>query len=166
MKKKKKMGERITFNCKPEDEPKAIFDEVCRQIGIYYKDKENFTCLKRKLRWKNPVVQCEFGFCSSHSNMRGKWVNFEIVPTLYAVENEGMDKKGLLYLHIWPENLDICHINESIFAKIIEYIEDKIQFAKEMCTKEGFSAFLERNKDIKFITDAKNNQIFLERLGE
>ncbi|MCR5290395.1 MAG: hypothetical protein K6E51_10415 [Treponema sp.] len=155
---------KITFNCKPDDEPKAILDEVCRQICMYYKGKENFTCLKRKLRWKNPVIQCEFGFCSSHSNMRGEWVNFEIIPTLYAIDNDGMEKKGLLYLNIWPENFDICHINESIFFKIIEYIEDKIQLAQEMCTKEGFSAFLERYKDIKFIAEARNNQIFLEKL--
>ena len=154
------------FNCKPNDEPKVIFDEVCKQIGLYYKDKENFKCLKRKLRWKNAVVQLEFGFWSSHSNTRGDWVCFEIVPCIYALDTFGMEKNGLIYTFRKPITFDVCHIDSKLFNKIIGAIENEIEFAQKICTKEGFSNFMEENKDIIFIAQEKNNFLFMEKLSK
>ena len=157
---------KISFNCRPDDDSKVIFEEVCRQIGLYYKDKENFKSLKRKLRWQNDVVQVEFGFWSSHSNMRGDWVNFEIIPSIYALDNSGMEKNGLVYTLRKPINFNVCHIDSELFYKIIEAIENEIEFAQKICTKEGFSDFLEENKNRNFIAKETNNLIFMEKLSK
>lgn len=116
---------------------KDIFQAVCNEIGRYYHSKGmKYTKSNRKLKWKGNKVCCEFGFWTSHSNMRGKWVNLEIVTSIFSLHKSSSKQKLLIDIDIRPENFDVYKINYDKFYEIINYIDNVLEFVNSLETKD------------------------------
>ena len=107
---------------------------------------------------------CEFAFWSSHSNMSGEYVCFEIVSSVYSKDHENMEKKGLLYTYIRPVNYNVYGISRERFLEIIAFIDKTVEYVRTLETLEGFQKFMIENQDVERISKETNNIMFLEKL--
>lgn len=152
----------VLYNKSPYVPPREIFQAVCDELGRYYSEKgAKYTKSNRKIKLKSEKVLCEFGLWSSHSNMAGEWVNLEIVTSFYAVDKTDMEKKGLLFVNIRPENFNVYGIDSELFFKIVDYIDEKLKLVKQLETADGIREFFGGDE---FINKHPNNKIYFERL--
>ncbi|WP_026652165.1 hypothetical protein [Butyrivibrio proteoclasticus] len=148
-----------------DHDPKDIFDAVCAEIKHYYTGKESYKTLKKKVKWKGKYLNAEMAFWSSHSNLAGEFVNFEIVTSGYSNDSKGMENKGLLYLGIRPANYDIHDIDYDLFREIIGYIDACVDFFKTIDSYEGFKKLInEQDFAFKDAVSEGNRQLFLEKI--
>lgn len=152
----------VLYNNSPYVPPREIFQAVCDELGRYYSQSgAKYTRSNRKIKLKYEKVLCELGLWSSHSNIPGKWVNLEIVTSVYALDNGDMEKKGLLYINIRPENFNVYGIDSDLFFKIVDYIDGKLELVKSFETADGIREFYGEEK---FINKHENNKIYFGRL--
>ena len=104
----------------PYTPPAEVFAAVCAELGAYYtKRGAKYTKSNKRIKFAFERVRCEIGLRSSHSNMRGEWVNLEIITSVYAADTEGMERKGILSTDIRPKNVNIVKIDDKQFAEIV-----------------------------------------------
>ena len=93
--------------------PKDMFQYVCDCIGEHYQAQGmKYARSRPKLSWKTKKLKYQLGFWSSHSNIPGQYVNFEVESNIWAIDTHGMSRNGILsfpffYLH---EPDDLCDI--------------------------------------------------------
>ena len=156
----------ILFNYTPNTAPQEIFQAVCNEIGRYYSGHGmKYTKSNRKLKWQGEKLRCEFAFWSSHSNIRGEWVNLEIVTDIYALDKSNMEKNGLLYFRIKPRNFNVYGIDNEQFLKIIDFIDSMIQYVRSLESREGLIKYFEDNSKQDFIDRSPNDWQYLNRFG-
>lgn len=152
----------VLYNKSPYVPPREIFQAVCDELGRYYSEKgAKYTRSNRKIKMKFERVLCELGLWSSHSNTAGEWVNLEIVTSVYALDKTDMEKKGLLYINIRPENFNVYAIDSELFFKIVDYIDGKLELVKSFETADGIR---ESCGEEKFVNAHSNNRNYFERL--
>ena len=139
--------------------PKDIFEAVCREIGRYFQHSAACRVTKRKVRWIGTNVICQFAFWSSHSNISGKYVCFEIVTSVYAKDKSNMERNGLLRIGIKPKSFDVHAIDSSHFLEIITWMEQTIAYVKTVETPEGFTEWLAESA-----SDDPNHMVFLDKI--
>ncbi len=155
----------ILNHISPYHRPADIFDAVCHEINRYYTSKDSFKAYKKKVKWKGKFINAEMTFWSSHSNMAGKYVCFEISPSGYANDSKGMENKGLLYLGIHPTNFEVHKIDYDLFREIIGYIDACVDFFKTIDSYEGFKKLVDEQDFVfKDEVSESNRQIFLEKI--
>lgn len=143
-------------------EPREIFQAVCDELGKYFSERgAKYTRSNRKIKINFEKVCCEFVFWSSHSNTRGEWVNLEIVTSVYALDKTDLERKGLLYFDIRPENFNVYGIDSRLFGEIAEYISKTSELVKTFDTAEGISGFCGEEK---FVNEHPNNAVYWKRL--
>ena len=156
----------ILYSNSPYIPTKDIFQAVCSEIGRYYQGTDlQYLKSKRALKWKGSNLWCNLGFWSSHSNIRGEWVNFEIVTSLFAMDLSDMERKGVLSFDFKSKNYNVYQIDLNKFDEIIDYIDNTIKAAKELDTKEGLEKFFLTNPKSFFIEKSSNNLQYLKNLG-
>lgn len=153
----------ILYNNSPYVQPRDIFQAVCDELGRYYSQTRGakYTRSNRKIKLKFERVLCELGLWSSHSNIRGEWVNLEIVTSVYALDKTDMERKGLLYIKIRPENFNVYGIDSDLFFKIADYIDGKLELVKSFDTADGIREYYDEEK---FVNEHNNNKIYFDRL--
>lgn len=152
----------ILYNNSPYVPPREIFQAVCDELGRYYSEKgAKYTKSNRKIKVKFEHLLCEFGLWSSHSNIRGEWVNLEIVTSVYALDKTDMEKKGLLYINIRPNNFNVYGIDGAKFFEIVDYIDKTMEFVKSFDSADGISELCGKDE---FVNRNPNNRIYFERL--
>ena len=156
----------ILFNCTPNTSPQEIFQAVCNEIGRYYSERGmKYTKSNRKLKWQGEKLRCEFVFWSSHSNIRGEWVNLEIVTNVYALDKSNMEKNGLLYFKIKPRNFNVYDIDSEQFCRITDFIDSMIEYVRPLESREGLIKYFEENSKKEFIDRSPNDWQYLSRFG-
>ena len=144
-----------------------IFLAVCREVGRYFENSDGFKVSKRKVKWTGQMLRCEMAFWSSHYNMCGKYVCFDIVPSVYAKDKSGMVKNGLLPIlsdHC-ARTFDVCRIDTDLFFKIIEAIEKQLEYVRYLDSKENYLKFVETRIPPKYrYNGEENTEILAERL--
>lgn len=146
----------------PHVPPKEIFQAVCNELGRYYSQcGAKYTKSNRKIKWKFERIRCEMGFWSSHSNIPGEWVNLEIVTTVYALDKADMEREGLLYFHIRPNNFNVYGIDGKRFFEIVGYINETLELVRSFESAEGIRKF--RGEE-KFVNEHPNNAVYFNRL--
>lgn len=156
----------ILYNCTPAISPKEIFQAVCNEVGRYYGERGmKYTKSNRKLKWQGEKLRCEFVFWSSHSNIRGEWVNFEIVISIYALDKFDMEQNGLLYFRIKPRNFNVYGIDNEQFYRITDFIDNMIEYVRPLENREGLVKYFEENSKQDFIDRSPNDRQYLSRFG-
>ncbi|MCR4867773.1 MAG: hypothetical protein K5921_12665 [Lachnospiraceae bacterium] len=147
--------------------PKDIFEAVCYEISRYYKDQTKIKTYKRKIKWTGRFLNAEMCFFSSHSNTAGRYVNFEIVPSAYSNDTDGMENKGLLYLGIKNFNFDVYDIGIQKFGQIIGCLDACMDFFESIDSPEGFIRLMNETEFVFADDRAVNNRrIFLDRISK
>ena len=155
----------ILNHISPYHPPKAIFDAVCFEINRYYSGRESFIAYKRKVKWKGKYLYGEMAFWSSHSNMAGEWVCFEIISSVYSNDSKDMENKGLLYLSIHPVNYDVHAMDYDLFREIIGYIDACADFLKTIDSPEGFGKLVKEHEFVHKDEIAEHNRaLFLQKI--
>ena len=145
--------------------PREIFQAVCNELGRYFTSRgAKYTKSRPKLKWKGSRLRCEMGFWSSHSNMAGEWVNLEIVTTVYALDDQEMERKGILNYGPYPKNFNVYQIDRQLFAEIVQYIEDTLELVWSLESKEGVDRYLQKTGEKKMMETNPNNQIYYDSL--
>ena len=146
--------------------PRDIFDAVCYEISRYYKDQTKIKTYKRKIKRIGRFLNAEMCFFSSRSNTAGRHVNFEIVPSAYSNDTDGMENKGLLYLGIKNMNFDVYDIDIQKFGQIIGCLDACMDFFESIDSPEGFIR-LTNETEFVFADDraVNNRRIFLDRIS-
>lgn len=122
----------------PYTPPAEVFAAVCAELGAYYtKRGAKYTKSNKRIKFAFERVRCEIGLRSSHSNMRGEWVNLEIITSVYAADTERMERKGILSTDIRPKNVNIVKIDDKQFAEITALIDGLVERARSYETREG-----------------------------
>ncbi len=156
----------ILYSKSPYVPTKDIFQAVCNEIGRYYHGKEiQYLKSKKELKWKGFNLWCKLGFWSSRSNIRGEWVNLEIVTSLFATDLSDMERKGVLNFGMRPKNFNVYQIDSNKFDEIIVFIDHTIKAVKELDTKEGMEKFFLTMPKSVFIERDTNNLQYLNKLG-
>lgn len=147
--------------------PRDIFEAVCFEISRYYKDQPSIRTYKRKIKWIGRFLNAEICFFSSHSNMAGRYVNFEIVTDGCSNDTNGMEHKGSLYLGERPRNFDVHDIDTEKFGQIIGYIDAWIDFFRSIDSYEGFMKLMNETEFVFADEMSVNNRrIFLDRISK
>lgn len=144
-------------------QPKDIFDAVCHEVGRFFEKQDGFKPTKRKVKWRGNHIRCELAFWSSHSNMAGGYVCFEIVTTVYAIDKRDMDRNGILAVNIPAKDFNVYHIDQQIFSQIITYLKQQIEYVRTLDSKEGFTNFMQTRLP-GYCNGEENNCRLLERL--
>ena len=145
--------------------PRDIFEAVCYEISRYYKDQTKIKTYKRKIKWTGRFLNAEMCFWSSRSNTAGRYVNFEIVPSAYSNDTDGMENKGLLYLGIKNMNFDVYDIDIQKFSQIIGCLDACMDFFESIDSPEGFERLISETEFVFADDRAVNNRrIFLDRI--
>lgn len=138
----------------PYTPPAEVFGAVCAELGAYYTERgAKYTKSNKRIKFTFERVRCEIGLRSSHSNMRGEWVNLEIIPTVYAVDTSGMERKGILITKEWPQNVNVVKIDDKQFAEIITLIDGLVEKARSYETREGAAS----------LSNDPNNAVYFAR---
>lgn len=159
----------VLYNKSPYVPPRKIFQAVCNELGRYFSQSgAKYTKSNRKIKFELGAARLETVFWSSRSNTAGEWVNLEIVSTVYAVDKSGLERNGLLYFNIRPNNFNVYGIDEKRFSEIIEYISEIWETAKNFDTREGIRRFLAKNScsEAWFLDEHPNNRVYFDRLPE
>lgn len=145
--------------------PKEIFHAVCNELGRYFTlHGVKYTKSRPRLKWKGNKLRCEMGFWSSHSNIRGNWVNLMIVTSVFALDDKAMERKGILNYAPRAKNFNVYKIDLKLFAEIIQYIEDTFELVRSFETKEGLDKYLAQTDNRKMIDENPNNKIYYDSL--
>lgn len=156
----------VLYSNSPYILPRDIFQAVCNEVGRYYQEKElQYVKSKRELKWEGTNLWCKLGLWSSHSNIQGKWVAFEIVTSLFAIDNTEMERKGILSFGFRPKHFNIYGIDLKLFNEITSYIDSTLMRVKEFDTKNGLEKFLLTNQKSVFVEANPNNLQYLRQLG-
>lgn len=138
----------------PYTPPAEVFGAVCAELGAYYTERgAKYTKSDKRIKFAFERVRCEIGLRSSHSNMAGEWVNLEIITNVYAADTEGMERKGILYTHIRPQNVNIVKIDDKQFSQITALIDELVDKARSYETRGGAAS----------LCDDPNNAVYFER---
>lgn len=138
----------------PRTPPAKVFEAVCSELGAYYTERgASYTKSGKRIKFKFERVRCEIGLRSSHSNMAGSWVNLEMICSVYAADNSGMERKGILTAGIKPENVNVVKIDDKQFAEIIALIDGLLERARSYETREGAAS----------LSNASNNAVYFNR---
>ena len=152
----------VLYSDSPYIPSKDIFQAVCNELGRYYSQSgAKYTKSNRKIKWNFERIRCEIGLRSSHSNMAGEWVNLEIIPNVYALDESEMERGGLLYVDIRPKNFNVYGIDNKLFFEIIGYIDENLELVKSFETAAGIRNFCD---EAKFLNEHPNNGIYFSRL--
>lgn len=144
----------------PYTPPAEVFAAVCAELGAYYTERgAKYTKSKRLLKFPLRLIRCEIGLWSSHSNTAGEWVNLEIVTSVFAVETDGMERRGILNAPIRPNNFNVVKIDDKQFAEITAYIDDCLKRVGELETREGAAALFNGRTAL----GNPNNAVYFER---
>lgn len=155
----------ILYARSPDIPPKDIFQAVCREVGRYYQKKGlRYLRSKRELKWNGLNLRCQLGLWSSHSNIRGEWVNLEIVASFFALDLSGMERNGILTIGLRPKNFNIYGIDLAQFHEIILYIDDVIQIAGELDTHDGLEKYFLTISKEDFAAASTNNAQYMGNL--
>lgn len=157
----------VLYGISPYTPPRDIFLAVCSELGRFYSlCGAKYLRSGRILRWDLDLIRCEMGFWSSHSNIAGKWVNFEIVTSVFALDKSEMQRKGVLSFRIRPENFNVYDIDAKAFFKITEYIDETLELVKTFETRAGIKRFLETRSrsEEDFLSEHPNNPVYYNRL--
>lgn len=147
--------------------PREIFQAVCNELGRYYKiNGAKYTKSNRKIKWVGKQIRCEIGLWSSHSNIPGKWVNLEIVTSVFALNTSDMERRGILDYSVKPVNFNVYGIDYEKFFEIIKCIDNILDIIWSFETKDGIEAFLSKKskQELEYINDNSNNLIYYQRL--
>lgn len=159
----------VLYDTSPYTPPREIFQAVCGELGRFFTQKgAKYTRSNRKIKFVLGAVRLEVVFWSSHSNTAGDWVNLEIVSTVYAADKSGLERNGLIYLNIRPNNFNVYGIDGELFSEITDYISGVARTAAAFSTRNGIRRFLAENgqSEEQFLNGNPNNRIFFERLSE
>lgn len=158
----------VLYNTSPYTPPREIFQAVCNELGRFFAQSgAKYTRSNRKIKWNLGTVRLETAFWSSHSNMAGNWVNLEIVSNVYAIDKSGLEKNGLLYLYIRPNNFNVYNIDSVRFSEITEYISGILEKSRSLNTREGVRRFLaEISQTEERFFGEQNNRVYFDRLPE
>ncbi len=157
----------ILYNISPYTPPKDIFQAVCNEVGRYYSERGGkYTKSNRKLKWLGKNIRIELGFWSSHSNMAGEYVNFEIVTSLWALNTEGLERKGILNFGARPKNFNVYGIDYDRFFEIIKYIDGVLVNAWLFDSEKGLREYLENvdKEVIEYLKREVNNVIYINSI--
>ena len=156
----------VLFRYTPYTAPREIFQAVCGEIARYYSARGmKYTKSNRKLKWQGETLRCEFGLWSSHSNIAGRWVNLDVIPTIYAQDKTDMEKNGLLYFSTRLRSFNVYGIDEEQFFHIVDFIDGMIEFTRPLQTKEGLAAYFEEHSMQDFLAKSPNDGLYLSRFG-
>lgn len=154
----------VLYSDSPYTPPKEIFQAVCNELGRYYSQNGvKYTKSNRKIKWNLGLIRFETTFWSSGSNTAGEWVNLEIVSNVYTADANGMEKGGLLYFYIRPENFNVYGIDDSLFFKIIGYIDETLELVKSFTTSDGIRNYCSESE---FVNEHPNNRAYFNRLEQ
>lgn len=159
----------VLYSKSPYVPPREIFQAVCNELGRYFSQNgAKYTRSNRKIKFPLGAARLETVFWSSHSNTAGEWVNLEIVSTLYAADKSGLERNGLIYYIVRPNNFNVYGIDEKLFSEIIEYINGIYKTAQNFNTREGIRRFLAKNSlsEEQFLNSHPNNRVYFEKLPE
>lgn len=138
----------------PYTPPAQVFEAVCAELGAYYTERgAKYTKSNKRIKFAFERVRCEIGLRSSHSNMAGEWVNLEIIPSVYAVDTSGMERKGILITKERPMNINVVKIDDRQFAEIISVIDGLVEKARSYETREGAAS----------LSNDPNNAVYFAR---
>lgn len=138
----------------PYTPPAKVFEAVCAELGAYYTERgAKYTKSNKRIKFAFERVRCEIGLRSSHSNMAGEWVNLELIPSVYAVDTSGMERKGILITKERPENVNVVKIDDKQFAEIVSLIDGLLEKARSYETREGAAS----------LRDDSNNAVYFAR---
>jgi len=144
---------------------KDIFHAVCNELGRYFTlHGAKYIKSRPRLKWKGNKLRCEMGFWSSSSNIKGNWVNLEIVTSVYVLDDKVMERKGILNYVPRPKNFNVYKMDQKLFAEIIQYIEDTLELVWSFETKEGLDKYLAQTDNRKMIEENPNNKIYYDSL--
>lgn len=154
----------VLYSDSPYTPPKEIFQAVCNELGRYYSQNgAKYTKSNRKIKWNLGLIRLEVAFWSSCSNTAGEWVNLEIVSNVYATDSNNMEKGGLLYFYIRPENFNIYGIDNSLFFEIIGYIDETLELVKTFTTADGIRNYCGESE---FVNEHPNNRAYFNGLEQ
>ena len=122
------------------------------------------TSPKQELKWNGLNLRCQLGLWSSHSNIRGEWVNLEIVASFFALDLSGMERNGILTIGLRPKNFNIYGIDLAQFHEIIRYIDGVIQIAGELDTHDGLEKYFLTISKEDFAAASTNNAQYMGNL--
>lgn len=138
----------------PYTPPAEVFGAVCAELGAYYTARgAKYTKSNRRIKFTFERVRCEIGLRSSHSNMAGEWVNLEIIPSVYAADTSGMERKGILITKERPVNINVVKIDDNLFAEITALIDGLVEKARSYETREGAAS----------LSNDPNNAVYFTR---
>lgn len=138
----------------PYTPPAKVFEAVCAELGAYYTERgAKYTKSNKRIKFAFERVRCEIGLHSSHSNMAGRWVNLEIIPSVYAADTSGMERKGILITGDRPHNVNVVKIDDKQFAEITALIDGLLEKARSYETREGAAS----------LRDHPNNAVYFAR---
>ncbi|MBD5130128.1 MAG: hypothetical protein HDT43_09415 [Ruminococcaceae bacterium] len=138
----------------PYTPPAQVFGAVCAELGAYYTERgAKYTKSNKRIIFAFERVRCEIGLRSSHSNMAGEWVNLEIIPSVFAIDTSGMERKGILITNERPVNINVVKIDDKQFAEIVSVIDGLVDKARSYETREGAAS----------LCDDSNNAVYFAR---
>lgn len=156
----------ILYQCRAHTPTREIFQAVCDELGRYYQDRGlKYTKSSRRLKWRGERLRCEFGLCSSHSNIAGKWINLEVVSSIYALDTAGMERKGILSFRIRPKNFNVYQIAPEQFEDIAAYISSVLEMVKGWETREGLTKYIQEKAGQNWTYGNPNNLLYSARLS-
>lgn len=159
----------VLYKNSPYTPPREIFQAVCDELGRFFaQNGTKYTRSNRKIKWELGAVRLETAFWSSHGNIAGDWVNLEIVSTVYAADKSEMEKSGLLYFGIRPENFNVYGIDIKRFNEIVDYISSVAQKAKTFGIRSGIRSYLSETSETEehFLGKHPNNRVYFNRIPE
>lgn len=159
----------VLYSDSPYVPPREIFQAACDELGRYFTQLgAKYTRSNRKIKWTFGAVRLEAAFWSSHSNMAGEWVNFEIVSSIYAADKNGLERNGLIYADIRPNSFNVYKLDNAKFTEIIEYLDGILETARLFNSKAGIRQFLAERfvTEAQFLTKHPNNRVYFDRLPE
>lgn len=87
----------VLHSCNEYTPPREIFQAVCDELGRYYTAHgKKYAKSSHTIKWKGKHLKYQLKFNSSGSNLRGDWVCLEIVANIWALDAQGMERKGIL----------------------------------------------------------------------
>lgn len=154
----------ILYRMNEYTRPKEVFQAVCNEIGRYFvKQGAKYTKSGPRLKFFGKKIRCEIGFWSSHSNMAGSWVELEVVTSVYAVDSNGMERKGILNYCPRPFRFNVYGINRELFEEIVKAIEDTLELVWTFENKDGLDRYL-ANSNTRYRTGNPNDKVYYDSL--
>jgi hypothetical protein len=142
---------KILLNHNENTPCKDIFEAACDEIGAYYSAEKGFkyTPSRPKLVLERGEYKLEIAFFSTRTNVQGKWVTLQIIPTFYAKSSKNTDNpKGILtgYPDIFyhptdemPPKMTINHIYGEVEFNTESWITESVIRDYHACDVYGLT---------------------------